>query len=180
MTSWHCGENKQMMTVTAHWWARRELMQTVVWLQVLSTHTGLHHISNSDTEYLCLSLFKFISLAFVLQSLHAISGLWIWSTLGKMRLKHDLEMSCDCENERFSVVSRLHISTREQQLIKTDPSSNISGLMCPHKLFFFSIMKWSKQSRNPESAAAAQQCLFQQKYYHSVRMPKFQLMQIAS
>lgn len=60
-------------------------------------------------------------------------------------------------------------STREKQLMNNDPVPTIQGWCVPRSFF----SKWSKQSRI--HCGCTKVPFLQRQYYHSVRMPKFQL-----
>lgn len=57
MTSWHCGENKQMMTVTAHWWAREDSMQAQRFGCRCCQHTQVCNASRAVTLKLMKAIF---------------------------------------------------------------------------------------------------------------------------
>lgn len=143
---------------------------SVVWLQVLSTHTDLHHNSRSNNEvnetcpstpptpFLCLSFTYSFPFCYF-HSIYVIRGLWICTTL--VKILSNLTWIRTVTVKINVPLLYLHILAREQQFIRSDPT----------------FQGWCvlMVKNNPESTVAAQQ-----KLYHSVRMPKFQLMQIPS
>lgn len=171
MTSWYHGENKQMMTVTAHWWARKELMQTLWFGCRCCQHIQISTTSQEvilkwmkpvppphPTLFLCLSFTYSFPFCYF-HSIYVIRGLWICTTL--VKILSNLTWIRTVTVKINVPLLYLHILAREQQFIRSDPT----------------FQGWCvlMVKNNPESTVAAQQ-----KLYHSVRMPKFQLMQIPS